>query len=285
MMGDDELIPDEAGGGPEGDAGPRPALAAARPSPLGRRLVRESLELQRRRAVVPPWAAAAVPLIEAVAGLPVPSARRFGRQEVLPRRAAAALPAQPLPHDVRERLVDVVGPGAREVRVREDDVADRAAREHRADALAVGREVLFRAGQYRPREDKGFALLAHEALHVSRVMRPDAAWRRATAGGVREEEAEAAALEQAMMSPPPRRRNGAAVAAPPGGPAVPAPRPVDGAPTLGPLPPALRPLAAATDRPTDAPPAAQTSTSFEDLRAALYRDLMSSIRSDFERGA
>src|SRR5688572_28216110 len=104
MMGDDELIPDEAGAGPEGDAaqgdaapGPRAALAAARPSPLGRRLVRESLGLQRRRAVVPPWAPAAAPLIEAVAGLPVPSAPRFGRQEALPRRAIAARPAQPLP--------------------------------------------------------------------------------------------------------------------------------------------------------------------------------------------
>src|SRR6266540_1272805 len=126
---------------------------------------------------------------------------------------ARAGEGRPLPADVRARLRARVGPGADALRVHDDGAADALARAHRADAVTVGRDVYFRGGRYRPRQDGGFALLAHEATHVLALLHPAVAWRRATDGGVADEER--SALARAASSPtvarargrrPPRRR-------------------------------------------------------------------------------
>ncbi|MFO0745204.1 MAG: DUF4157 domain-containing protein, partial [Myxococcota bacterium] len=44
--------------------------------------------------------------------------------------------------------------------------ADRLCRELRANAFAIGRHIAFRAGRYRPDDDDGLELLAHELTHV-----------------------------------------------------------------------------------------------------------------------
>jgi hypothetical protein len=187
---------------------------------------------------------------------------------------------------MRWRLGAVVGPGAEAVRVHRDADADRFARARRADAVTVGRHVFFRQGRFRPEEPEGFALLAHEATHVLAALRPNAAWRRATVAGAQEEEQGARARERALLGRPfaaaPRLE-----AAP--GPLAQRPAPLSVAPL--PTPPAassaaLTPMAAATDRHLDGsePTGAPATVDVDELRRNLYRDLMSQIRADLERG-
>src|SRR5207244_5047793 len=137
----------------------------------------------------------------------------------------------------------------------------------------------------------GFALLAHEATHVLQAMRPSTAWRRTTAVGIQEEEQEASAQERTVLGArrtadpsiirqlaPPERR----IAAPSRYPVVPERQ------TAGPVgtpSPALRPMAAPTDRNLESgSTSAPSMPNFEDMRRALYRDLMSQIRADLQRG-
>src|SRR6266545_801799 len=174
---------------------------------------------------------------------------------------ARAGEGRPLPADVRARLRARVGPGADALRVHDDGAADALARAHRADAVTVGRDVYFRGGRYRPRQDGGFALLAHEATHVLALLHPAVAWRRATDGGVADEERRALAAERAVRGgldpragPGDGRRAAPAGAGRPphGGPGGPR---RGGAVVAGPAGPA-RP-AAQPDRRPDAPAARQ----------------------------
>lgn len=52
------------------------------------------------------------------------------------------------------------------VHIREDASADRSARLLRADAVAVGNQILFRHDRYAPSTERGRALIAHEVAHV-----------------------------------------------------------------------------------------------------------------------
>jgi hypothetical protein len=60
-----------------------------------------------------------------------------------------------------------------EVRVQDDEAADRSARLLSADAVAFGKQVLFRTGRYAPQTDWGRALLAHELTHVAQQTESD----------------------------------------------------------------------------------------------------------------
>jgi hypothetical protein len=48
--------------------------------------------------------------------------------------------------------------------------ANQVTRQHGADALTYGDSILFRSGQYQPREPAGLALLGHELTHVAQTM-------------------------------------------------------------------------------------------------------------------
>ncbi len=256
---------------------------------LGDRLARSARRLAARASPRSAWQHAATPLFARVAHLPA-NHKRFRRMDparLRPLRAEGqaehagagplarprGFPPEPL---LRERLRELVGPGLHSLRLHVDARADAIARGHRADAIAIGPDVHFRDGQFRPHEDRGFALLAHEAAHVARWSRPGASVARATAPGVAREEHEATRVESLALAS--RRQAVPATAAPaPDRSATPLPA------TAGST--AQRPMAAASDRPDlPDPAAALTGPDIDVLRQTLYRDLLSDIRTEFERG-
>jgi len=208
----------------------------------------------------------------------------------------AAAPGRPLPADIRARLRDVAGAGADAVRVHTSPAADSAARAHRADAVTMGTGVHLRAGRFRPDEPAGFALLAHEAAHVTALLDPGRVWRRAVAGGAGQEEDAALASEAAawQRAAPGGLAPGAAGRPPvPAGPGTQRPLPASVSPPARPAgqpggaaraaeshPAQARPMPAPADR--DTGPAAPFD--LEELRRSVISDLMRQLRTDFERG-
>jgi Domain of unknown function (DUF4157) len=217
---------------------------------------------------------------------------------------AFAPAGQPLPPHLQQRLQSFVGRGAESVRIHTDATSHALVRAQRADAVTIGQHIFFREGRFRPQEERGFALLTHEALHVVRAMQPGSAWRRATQAGIEEEEQEAASIESRALE---ARRNASwERALPPSQSLLPAqasrlPRRLPSLPPsrmAGPLAaesvalapasiptraPTQRPMKAATDRSLDngAPPA---PPDMDALKRSLYRDLMRQIKADLERG-
>jgi hypothetical protein len=257
---------------------------------LGEFLAADARNLARRRLPEITWLVLLRPVMyRASAG---PAHSRFQRYDALPF-GAPPKPAKeenednriettdlgmPLPWHARERLRSVLGAEVESVRIHNDDRSDQIAREQNADAVTVGRSIFFRARTFRPEEPQGLALLGHEATHVLEAMRPGAAWRRATAVGVREEEALALGRERSLLG---ARRNPKTLAF--------APRPAQVAPPSAGVisAPQARPMKADTDRP--AFEATNTSPSveggFDEMRRTLLRDLKNQLRIDFERGA
>ncbi|SNS15266.1 protein of unknown function [Geodermatophilus saharensis] len=242
-------------------------------------------------------------------GRHVPAPPAPGPAPAPPAHDGAAPEGRPLPPDVRGRLGDVLADGptanggagavrgevgraaAGALRVHDDEAADRLARAHRADAVTVGRDVAFRRGRYRPRDDAGFALLVHEATHVLALLEPGAAWQRATSGGRRDEEARAQEGERAGLAaarlpavtprtgrpaPPPTTPNPAAY---PG----PAPHLAHAAHPAPAAPPAAHPMTAVQGR--DVAPASAAAPDLAALRNGLIEELMRRLRTEFERGA
>ncbi|MFI5641261.1 DUF4157 domain-containing protein [Streptomyces goshikiensis] len=224
-----------------------------------------------------------------------------GRSPAPPTRSPSAGPDGPdgppgdvLPASVRARLRGAVGPAADVLRVHHDEPADALARARRADAVTVGRDVYFRRGRLRPQEERGFGLLVHEATHVLALMRPGAAWHRATGAGARAEEAEALAAERAAAPgafpqpggplPGPSARSGAAPARPTGHAAV---APAAG-PAVAPAPPsasaAARAMAAPADREAAGAAPAPPPVDVQALRRELIDDVMRRLRDESERG-
>ncbi|MFJ8053240.1 DUF4157 domain-containing protein [Streptomyces luteogriseus] len=219
----------------------------------------------------------------------VPPGRPRAGNRVVRGPSAAPPPAgRALPAPVRSRLRAAVGPAADVLRVHDDDRSDALAREQRADAVTVGRDVHFRRGRLRPSEASGFGLLVHEATHVLALLRPGASWQRATGAGRGAEEAEALANERAVTLP---GRSGPA--APPvapftagraaAGPATGLEGTAVSAPAAVPTP-AAHPQRAPADRRTDGPAAAPPPLDTQALRRQVIDDVMRQLRSEFERG-
>ena len=74
---------------------------------------------------------------------------------------------QPMSADVVARVERTIGSDVPQITVHDDADADAVARHHHADAVAIGDEVHFRQGRYRPDSAEGFALIVHEAIHVA----------------------------------------------------------------------------------------------------------------------
>jgi hypothetical protein len=194
---------------------------------------------------------------------------------------------QILPVDVRARLQSVAGPGAAAMRVRVDPEADAAARGQRADAVTVGTEVRMRSGRYRPDTAEGFALLAHEASHVTALLGRGPTGPRSAPGGPAAEEHQARQVERTARQsygPGPRppgsalTRSAAARTPSPGPPAA---APPNGSAPLPAPAGAAAPMRADTDRTEAATPPA---FDMEALRRDLIDELMRRVRTDFERG-
>jgi hypothetical protein len=286
---------------------------------LGQQLDDQARRIAAHRLPQFPWARPLAALLDHLTSFPAPLEDRFRRTEaplygedLAARRPGGevepGIPAiyraadgRPLPFDVQARLREVTGPGVEAVRVHDDAAAGETARAHRADAVAVGSDVFFGEGQFRPREPRGFALLAHETTHVLELLRPGVSWRRATQGGVQEEEKRALGRERALVSPPlagarwdhapasggllPMRGQPASSPERPPG-VSPAGVPHGLAAAITPASPALHPMAAANER--DLSPggqaAAPPSVDLDVLRRSLVQDLMRQLRAEFERG-
>jgi hypothetical protein len=245
---------------------------------LGRLLAREAERLRRRHAVTLASVRGAARLADRLAQLPLAGDERFKRIQPPAAHPAASSSSEPpapddwpgaeLPVRTRARLRDLVGPGVERMRVHDGPAADRVAAGAGADALAVGTHVAFRAGRYRPEDEHGFALIAHEATHVVESLRPGVADRRSTLAGVRREETRARAVGRAALAP----------AVPPlGAPAPAAPEPA--------VTTADRPLrAAGDDAAAGRAPEPAPSLDLPQLRQMLLGDLLAQIRCEAERG-
>ena len=260
-------------------------------STLGQRLSALAERHTARRLPAYQWPRAFQPVIRRLESLQQ-STNRFERHDA-PRQIATALvkpvemeeqdPGFTLPPTVRDRVEQIVGPGATHVIIHSNGFSDRIARAQSAEAVTYGRDVYFRSDRYRPDEDAGFSLLTHETRHVIEAMQPNASWHRATQAGVEREEHRARADETHALFE--RRSHPAPVAFPqllPPSPNLPvaaaAPSPTS--------PVVTRPMTAPAGKSApQASPAAAPQVDIEQLRASIYRDLMGQMRADFERGA
>ena len=233
---------------------------------------------------IPGWAPARTAAAEPPAWrpTPIPQPQPRAGDDAAPMRGPE-VPGRPIPADVRRRIREVAGPGADVMRVHDDGPADAIARAHAADAVGYGLDVYFRQGRLAPDDRRGAALLAHEASHVSaRIGRSQAGHSQADVA----EEAVALGVEHYLLAGP--RAAGPGPSAPPGWPAPPVPHgpvaPAASAPALsGPAPAAAGPsMRAATDRDTGAE--VTSAPDLEALRRSLVTELMSRLRTEFERG-
>jgi hypothetical protein len=91
--------------------------------------------------------------------------------------ASAAVPealqetGQPLDAGTRDFFEPRLGDDLRHVRVHTGTNADSSARALKARAYTFGRDVVFRAGEYKPHTAEGRRLLAHELVHVQQQAR------------------------------------------------------------------------------------------------------------------
>jgi Domain of unknown function (DUF4157) len=212
---------------------------------------------------------------------------RFERHEAVPGQPQAV----PVPPLVRDQLRSVVGPGVDLARIHTDDRSDAYARSHHADAVTTGRDIYFRSGSFAPHSPAGLGLLAHELTHVAESERPGADWTRDgtehLARAIEQRVARSAVSPVAAQAYPPPAAPAAPMAPTPELPVTPQnTQAVPGLPNPGAN--HLRPMHADTDRPpaTDPPRSmAPAEPNLDRLKQTLYRDIMSRIRVEFERGA
>jgi hypothetical protein len=202
-----------------------------------------------------------------------PEVERPAEATPLPPSVANS-PSLPLGAPVRTYLTRALDLRIPAVRIYANQAADRVARQHRADAVTYGRNILFRAGKYDPSTRQGLSLLGHEVTHVAQEEQGSTA--QARYGWVQTESA-ALQNEQSVLDRLDPKGAGPPIARPPSA----------ALPSL----PAV-PRTAATDRTVNdsdgrnTAPAAEglTAAQLQQIKDAVYRDLMDRIRTEFERG-
>lgn len=95
---------------------------------------------------------------------------------------ALAAPGRPLAASDQAFFAARLGADLAGVRIHDGPAADRAARSVGARAFALGGDLVFARGAYRPQEPDGRRLLAHELAHVAQDGQP-ATLRRENGGG------------------------------------------------------------------------------------------------------
>lgn len=207
--------------------------------------------------------------------LPPPAGRE---EEEHGRRAPAPPPLALLDPQLQRHLEQFLRFRLPAIRIDTGVTADRLVRRFGADAVTARDTVYFRSGAFRPDTQEGRALLAHEATHIAwgEGARPTS--RRAAPAG---EEQVATANERRyrigrqaipLRTPEPGRRPSAS-------------------PPASPHPPTVAIRTAMSSRDLDAEAEAATShgeilsdTAIRVLKADLYRSILDTLRSEFERG-
>lgn len=105
---------------------------------------------------------------------------------------ALAAPGRPLAASDQAFFAPRLGADLADVRIHDGPDADRAARSVGARAFALGADLVFARGAYRPTEPAGRRLLAHELAHVVQQGRT-ATLRRENGGGEKKKEEETSA--------------------------------------------------------------------------------------------
>lgn len=117
-----------------------------------------------------------------------------------PERDRAGGSGRPLPQAMRGLFEPRFGWDFGDVRIHTDGAAATAARELRARAFSVGRDIVFGAGEYAPSTSAGRSLLAHELAHVVQQAPGRAARQVSVAQAEREADAAAAPRGHARVS-------------------------------------------------------------------------------------
>lgn len=107
---------------------------------------------------------------------------------------------RPLPPHIRSSFEEQFQTLLADVRLHDSSSAASLARRHRANALTIGRDIYFGSRRFRPHEQSGRALLAHEIAHVLQQY-PGAA-----SGRISAAEAEASAVADRSRHASPRFR-------------------------------------------------------------------------------
>ncbi|MEK6804809.1 MAG: DUF4157 domain-containing protein [Nitrospirota bacterium] len=107
---------------------------------------------------------------------------------------------RPLPPQIRSSFEEQFQTSLADVRLHDSASAAGLARWHRANALTIGRDIYFGSRRFRPHEQSGRALLAHEIAHVLQQY-PGAA-----SGRISAAEAEASAVADRSRHASPRFR-------------------------------------------------------------------------------
>lgn len=134
-----------------------------------------------------------IPALQRVAGNQ--AVQRLLRHEHAIREASRENGSAEVP--AREALTAA----AARAHLRDDPGADRTARLLRADAVAVGDQVLFRSGRYAPETGPGQALIAHELTHVADQSRSGHARPQRQPGGDALSAPSVQAMAEAMATP------------------------------------------------------------------------------------
>ncbi len=114
----------------------------------------------------------AAPARHAVSGVP-PRIQRFSGQSNGPMAAAPASvdqalanPGRPLDSTLQQDMEGRFGYDFSKVRVHSGAAAEQSARDVKADAYTVGRDIVFGSGRFAPGTHPGRRLIAHELTHV-----------------------------------------------------------------------------------------------------------------------
>ncbi|MCE1254862.1 MAG: DUF4157 domain-containing protein [Anaerolineae bacterium] len=91
------------------------------------------------------------------------SNRQIAAQDVLSARGAG----KELPTNLRREMEQNLRLDLSAVRLHTDDSADRLNRQFGASAFAVGKDIFFRQGFYKPQSRSGLKMLKHELAHVA----------------------------------------------------------------------------------------------------------------------
>jgi hypothetical protein len=251
------------------------------------------------KQVLPAWLASLEAVLERAAQAARWQADRFSRAEATTLHGidectapeTVPAPGRALSADLRERLRPLVGEASGRLRVHDDEHAHRVASAHGADAVSIGADVYFGHTRYQPNDMRGFALLAHEALHVQHATRPNTQVERASPAARLAEEMSALRLESEVLwgkrfaerPNEPERASAKAHSSNPRAALADTPQ-IDSPSAHAAHTPAAHqpPMAASSDRALPAPE--PPTLDVEELRQTLMRDLLRQIRIEMERG-
>lgn len=188
---------------------------------------------------------------------------------------------------LQQALTRLLGFRVPEVTIHVNPVADEITRRHRADAMAFGSHLLFRTEKYEPESAEGLGLLAHEVTHAAQFSTRLVSTDMVTAPTrIAREESAALASEHSVVRQVLDTNTVWLQST-----TVPNEAEAVSSSTLAARPPTspAQIRSASSDRlppvsPSRSEPLPLTERQLRQIKEAVYRDLLSRFRTEFERG-